>query len=862
VNTGNDETDPPKQPKGTKTNDADESGPVEKALGFILDEESDEKVAKHVIKLREEQEPIRSRNRATWKRNVWWREGRRYVRLEKKENAQAWEAKLPHGMGSAPPVPNKTDRLCRRLVNSIMVDPPYPECEPGDASSEARDAAEFATRYLAVKGSPSDLNMELLCRTAADKAMTFASAFAWVTTDPTGSGHRPRQIMAHPGSQTKDDALIDPESGMSTPEDGLVERYLTADGTITDDPQAAEIQWLPGPKVRLLTGLNVDILPDTARHIREATGVLITDVTSLGDLRQLFPDVIEGLDKDKLQALCGWRPDHIKDILPAYGAEPEDKKEDDGETFKDSQTVVTVSVYYKRCAEYPFGAYAVIGGDTIVLHRQKWSALMPRPPKDNGDERPDMEETLEIPLSQLRCLDDNTNDNAYGIGMAEQLGPADEIRASALGYEMEYMFRFGNPQPFIPMGSIVQPKQLMIRDGTPIMTNPNGTVFYEEVPPLPNTVPMLRQEMTQEMDDESGLQQAAQGVEDPSVSSGVHARTIVQEALKAVGHIRSNIAFFYVDLNRILLEQARAFNDVPQMMSYVGDDGQYKEKEWSRTSFRQTTNVTIARGSFTMHTLMAKQEMANEALDRQAISLEDYKELIAGGVSPVLGMQDDPHLMRVRRQLEVFQDGPPEGYVEAVQQAQQVAQQNQQIMAQAQQMVAQGQDPASMGMSMIPAPPKPPGPFDDHLPIDLEPIPAKIRHRQLSKQMAAQKYQGFPPEWQNELLTEYAQMKNAAGVITVPEAQAQQQQVQAQEQQMQQQEAQAQAAPQGPVDANGQPMPVGPPPMPPQPITVNLPDNAMKEIIHERDETGAIIRSRVVPIGTQQMLQPQPEMVQ
>lgn len=864
------EIDPPEAPKGTATHD-DTAEIEETPLGFILDEPDEEKVAKHIYELRKAQDAIRSRNRATWKRNRWWREGKRFVRLEKKENSQAWEAKLPPGMASAPPVPNKTDRLCRRLVNTIMVDPPYPECEPGDNSSEARDAAEFATRYLAVKGSPSDLNTEAICRRSLDKAMTYASTYAVVHTDPAGSGHRPRLIGAHPEAATEEDALLDPATGSEAPEEELTDRYLRANGTITDDPTEAELQWLPGPKVRLLTGLQLDLLPETATGIDDAIGIVIADTSTLGDLKQQFPDVIEALSEDEMTALCTWRPDNFRDLIPPYTAEPEDQKTEDGK-WKDSQTVVTLCTYYKRCAEYPWGCYAIAAGEKFLLHRQKWSAFFPQQPKADGTERPDAEETLEIPASQLRCMDDNVYDNPAGIALTESLGPADEIRASALGFELEYMFRFGNPQPFIPMGSIIQPQQLRQRDGTPVMVNPNGQVFYEPVPALPQTIPTLREEMGHEMDDESGLQQAGQGVEDPSVKSGIHARVVVQEALKAVGHIRTNTAHFYIRLNRILLEQARAFADVQQMISYVGDDGQYKEKEWSRTTFRNTKNVTIARGSFTMHTLLAKQEMANEAFDRKMIDPEEYKELISGGVSPVLGMQDDPHLMRVRTQIEVWQDGPPEGWMEAVQAVKMAEQEA--AAAQAFNTPMPGlEDAGTMppeglaGPPLPPIPPMPPGPFDDHLPIDLEPLPAKRRHRELSKAMAGLKFQAYPPEWQETLLAEYRLMANAAGVITVPQAQA------AQQAGMMGAPGNEQGLPSGPAQP-GQPAlqqpgmgPIGPdggapagamPGMVPgaqmPSLTVNLPDQAMKEIIHERDDRGAIIRSRIVPIGTQDMI--------
>jgi hypothetical protein len=109
---------------------------------------------------------------------------------------------------------------------------------------------------------------------------------------------------------------------------------------------------------------------------------------------------------------------------------------------------------------------------------------------------------------------------------------------------------------------------------------------------------------------------------------------VVQEALKAISNIKDNLEFFYIDLNGIILEQSRAFCTVPTMLSYTGKDGEYKEKEWSRTDFQNTKVVSIRRGSFTMHTLTAKQELANDAFDRKVITPEEYQELVAGGVAP------------------------------------------------------------------------------------------------------------------------------------------------------------------------------------------------------------------------------------
>lgn len=762
-----------------ESDNAPELEPVERKLGYILDEKEPKKVAKHVVKeLREPQDGFMNMNRAVWKQNRWWREGRRFVRLVKKENLSLWEAKLPMGAASAPPVPNKTDRLCRRLVNVIWVDSAYPECEPGDSSNEAIEAAEFSTKYLSVIGSPSALNTEQVCRSALDKAMTFGSAFAWVICDPAGAGHRPRHVYAHPLATTQQDANVDPTTGMAADEGTLRKRYVRPDGNLTDQPDDADWQWLPGFKIRLLTGHQVQFLPETARGMEDATGMLITDITTLGELRKLFPDEMEKLNDEDLAKVCKWRPSKFKDLLPPYSRDPEDQKDEAGK-WKDSQTVVTVTVYYGRSkagnvpTEYPMGCYAVVSGEEVVLHRDTWSAPLPQPPDEQGNPAPDKEECLEIPLAQQRCLDDNTTDNPYGEGAAAHLGPQDEISASSLGYQLEYMFRFGNPHIFVPMGSIVQEKQLLLRDGSPIRTNPNGNPYVEQVPQFPAPIAELRQEMKTDQDDEIALQQAAQGVEGPDVKSGIHAQTIIQEALKAVSNIKSNCAYFYIALNRILLEQSRAFCPVPTLMSYVGEDGAYKQQEWSRTSFRSTKVVSIARGSFTMHTLLAKQEMADKAKAMNAIDADDYMELIAGGISPVLGVQENPDLLRIRRQIDRFKKGAPKGWLEA----EQAFLAAQQAAAQIQQQNAEGAaNAAKLQMGYLPAAPqplpqRPPGPFDDKLPIDDEPAAAKVRHKQMKREMASSKFASFDKEWRDRFIEEYMLMKNSAGVVTVPESQ-------------------------------------------------------------------------------------------
>jgi hypothetical protein len=77
-------------------------------------------------------------------------------------------------------------------------------------------------------------------------------------------------------------------------------------------------------------------------------------------------------------------------------------------------------------------------------------------------------------VAQCRSLDDDVNDDPIGIPLVEKLGPSDEIRASAFAYEMEHMFRFANPNVFLPVGSIVQPGQLKLHNNEAVYVNPQG----------------------------------------------------------------------------------------------------------------------------------------------------------------------------------------------------------------------------------------------------------------------------------------------------------------------------------------------------------------------------------------------------
>jgi hypothetical protein len=728
---------------------------VVRKRGPLLDETDETKVAKRVLRMRERQSKAMQRRGATWKRNKLWRQGHRWVRLDRSEDK--WEAKVPLGMASAPPLPNKCDRLCRRVMNTLLSDDPKSQCDPSSDSSEDTDAAEFATRVLEVEGAESGFNMVSLMKRAEDKAGTFASSFAYWYIDPTGGGRIPKQVKAHPNAtvyESPEQVVLDPETRQGAKAEDYVDKYVRPDKALTAEKTEADFTWLPAVRHQLLTGHHVQFLPEAVEGISTARGVLILLPTTLGELREAYPDKFEELDDAAIRKIVNWRPIGHKETLPEF-VELQDKIDDDGKPSDDS-IVFALHLYYVAHGEYPEGAHICVVDDACLC-RDSHTAEVELP-----DGSTDIE-LLELPIAQCRQFNDNTTDDPYGIGLAEKLGPMDEIRAQVFAYALEHLHRFGNPHTFLPDGSIVQPKQLSRRNGEPIYVNPQGKPEVENVPQFDPAGGELRDEMTNEENDESSLQQAAQGVEDPSVDSGIHARTIVEEAQKGLSEFRTNLGDFYTRSLRIALQLIRVNYSAERRMKYVGEDGDYKEQCWTGSDLRSTRDVRIARGSFTMLGTSAKRQMAIDEISTGVIDQADYRELMSSSLAPTIGLQDNPYLMKIRRELYAWGKGPPEGFMELAAQHKQFAAVQMKAVEVA---TTVGADPAAAAMQ----PPAPlPSPFR-RVPSDMEVRAAQIRARELSRIQQTRKFERQPVEWQQVLVAEYQQMAPIAGLMATPGA--------------------------------------------------------------------------------------------
>lgn len=496
-----------------------------------------------------------------------------------------------------------------------------------------------------------------------------------------------------------------------------------------------------------MPGANVRFVPHTVTQgIDDADGCVFCIPTTLGELKSKFEGVAS-MDQETLRKLATYRPPKFKELGTDNRYANVQLKVNEKDELEDDVVCYPLTLYFKSHRAYPQGAYIVTCADK-VLHKEPWS-------RELEDGRL---ECLDLPVAQ--CKDIDVEGDPYGEGLTEMLGPLDEINAQIWIFLLEYMFRHGNPNVYIPVTSPVQPESLRKRDGTPIeVTSKEDMPVYEQIPQLPKTITDMALRVPEELNTESGLEQAAQGVSSSSVQSGKHAQQIIEQALVALGVMKRNLDDFTTRMWRIDLQFRRAFYTVPQRMYYEGEDGVWREKEWSRTDLMSAKDVRIARGTSTMMTAGAKQQLALQELQLGSITLEDYQRITAQGKSVQFGYKDHPQRQRIRRNVSKWREiGRSLSGTDAMQ---------------ADPMQVQTQSRACFPL----------------LPCDEEPLVAMIRVDELRREMGTSAFTDAPPDHRVGFIEAYMQARQAAGIQTVAEqmqaAQMQQQQqmaMQAQEQ--------------------------------------------------------------------------------
>lgn len=684
-----------------------------------------------------------------FERNRLSRKGVRGVRITGKASARddtdgVW---VPPGMAENPPVPNNVDQLVRRIVDTLTADEPKIEAVPPTSEDADIEAAEQATRIL--EQEDKDANLRAVVQKTLNLAGTFGSSFSFQYVDPYGERNY-HEVMAHPLAKDAANPLVGPDG---LPAQQYVTKYVktmpNGTKTLQETKAGADLVWFPKVREETVRPHCVRFLPATAEGIADAEGVFVGRVTTLGALKGLYPTVAE-MDPKALRKLCGWRPAIGKRFwTPVHLADATDKAADaiegkDGERFGpgDDTPAYVRTLYYRACRAYPRGLVLVLGSDSQLLHREVWSAQV-----GEGDDA--REEVLDLPVAQHRFFDDPNDGNPYGISPVEWLAPMDEAVAAQTMAWLEYLWRFNHPNTFLPLGSPIQPGALTIRDGTPIRYEPaTGKPEYEAIPPFPGEAGALLEKYEGWMRTLSGLENAARGVADPSVKSGIHAERIIEQALVALTQVVSNTQDFLLRRGRIRLQLIAVSYTAPRLLAINGNGGLPQVKAFQGADLRGVRSVRLTRNSMTMLTRSAKVAMLREELEvamksGDASAYLRYRNGVTTLVDGIATADDDPHAQRVQRQLAEWQAGPQGGG-----------------------------DPARIWAA---------------LPVDAAPDVAPQRAYRLGRAIASDRFTRFPPEWNQPLVAAYEAARQAAGMLNAQE----QQQMQAQMAQSQQQAAEA-----------------------------------------------------------------------
>lgn len=751
--------------------------PMQPAM--LLSEPDPTKVAKAVHKMWTDQDKLHQKHLAQCRANRLRREGHINVSVVKSQDYDRWE-EWTWGGPSVPHL-NHAATLCRKMVANLYADPPAPDPLPASGEPDDLDAADFAGRVLEDLTSESGLDDVSQGRLAFDLASTYGSAFRYFRVNPQGS-KAALEIEAHPQALTANAPFSIPApppppmaGGMGAPaspgtplpipsasalsgaaaEGGgapgstqpqtptgpmappmieapgpYVLRYVMPDGTLTDERAKAALQWVPTIEDEVVTSRHVRFLPATAASIWKAHGVVIGGFKSVGELKRMFPEAMKGMTPEQVSEMCRFRPEKPDDFLP--GKNRSERGALEGMEGENRQAFV-LTCYYTECPDYPMGAHLVVGGDTVLLYREPWSATA-----EDGTQ-----DTLMLPLTQYMQFNEG-REGQYGVALMELLGPGNEIRAAQLGAALEYLDRFNARKTFLPTNSLVNPEDLENPTRLILPMNPGGAPVYEEMPDFPQMSMDLYERSGADMDHTSGLEQAAQGVEDPSVTSGRHARVIVAQVHAGLSEPRQNVERATVRGYRIVMQLVRGYFTKPQKLRWTGQDGRFMEKRWSRADLKNTKDVRLKPATLTMLSPSVKIEYVQDLVGMGLIPPDEARDLLSSSLAATTGWKDEPHRLRIKRQLAEWNDGPPEGWQPpppptAVQ--------------------------TPMGMQVAPPPVDP---LWQPVPADQLPPVAQIRLLEIAKAMASQTYFRWTPDWRAPLEQEFALMQQVVAQAMAP----------------------------------------------------------------------------------------------
>lgn len=724
-----------------------------------------------------------------------------WATLEYVPDQSIYKFTMPYGTKgySIQAIPNKAWDLVNKAAEQLLVDFPASDPTPQNDSEEAQAAAEMAGRFLDQDASEDGTNDSAVWYQAVDKALTCASSYVHVWTDPTGDGYVPLQIKAHPQAQSPDNPLVGPD-GMPTTD--YILRYVTQDNQFTDDPAQAAPQWMPKLRTDVWGREHIRVFPETAT-VQNAEKIVAIYYCTIGEAKRRWADTVGQMQPADLSALCDWTPPRYIVLLPPFERARwkltnGDEKQKSGSS--DERIMFYYLVYQRSTPEYQKGATVVVTGSQggMILHRDFLAAEVEVMAEDGSGAKQDCR-VMDIPVAQITPRVDADERDPSGHAYIELFGGATEFSSTLqMGY-MENCDIIIHSEKYAMSTSPVEGWQISDArasgDAIPVL-NKEDLPFYPVQPPLPPNILDVLTYASNQQDNIASLNKPSQGANDQQEVSGKARNIAIEQASIGLSRMGAQINSAYERYCRIKIQLCMRDFTAPQQIRYVGEDGAYKQEQWKGTDFALVGDVRIKAGTGTGMAPQAKINYLSQATQSGLIGPDEAKAAARPTFAQDLGIPDSPHEQYIERCVATWLEGPPEGWMQAwipyaqaeaqFQQAQQMYQQQVMSYQSAQQntALAQGGPPQPLGpemqnaqamdqyqMAIIalqtnplpPAPPQPPQPVQiprpwtpfEPRPNDAEPEVAILWKIRLSKMISSVKYSEADPNWRQPLDQKY-----------------------------------------------------------------------------------------------------------
>jgi hypothetical protein len=748
----------PEEP--TNYNDPTTEGPLRTKQGPDL--------AKYVHQLWKAQNRRYARRMVEYRLNQRRRDGETGIWLNegnKRQDVGLFDVYAPP-RAAAPIVFNMSGRLCDRLTAQMFADNFHPEVEPTQDTDDAKDSAHVAQRALDDVCSEAKANAPELHRMAFDEGHTGGSGYILWYVDPYAGGRTPKDVEAGPDATSLEFATKDP-LGKPYPEEELTTKFLRPDGTLSDSAAGAALGWMPQLDGTALHAKHCRLLPGTASSVWDADGALVAVYESWGNVKRLHPEVAH-LPVEQIKELCRHRPEGWHELLPMVDGKPHNTLPHD-EVPPEEWLVPYLRVWVKECGDYPDGAHVAVIGKEHIAAQEPWIGQ-----DDQGRFK------LDIPLSQIRLW--RKAGMKDGTATMDILGDSAEGRAAVVSAYLDYFDRLRDQKTFVPSNSTLSGKEMLLQGmGRYIPINPGGEPRYEELPAFPKEIGELFGIYTDEMSNAVALQQTAQGLDTDSSQSGRAKLAVVNQVHANLSDMRASVEAAFVRSWRIMLQLMRWKYTRPQKTSWTGEDGAYQVKRWSGSDLAGEKDVRLKAGTGTMLTPAQKIDQAIQFGQIGILGPLDIQDTIGKSVSQQLGVRDNPHWQRVRRQIAIWEETGKELFPPGMPQAPPMPPP-----------MPMAPPPPPMGGMMPPeGPPNVPGAPLGLDPATGQPLPppahpealkifeprlcdtqadvAAIRQRELGRMMASVTYEQFPQEWRQPLDDAYAMASQALMPPAPPE---------------------------------------------------------------------------------------------